>query len=194
MSNGVRHVLGVVAGVLLPPLVAVALMYGVGEVSLSIQQFRISWTGVAAIVVAGVLLALLASSRLSPVASLLGGIGFTFYGLLPFAEILSVSSVTDLFVPGWMRTGYLTLGYTGMFLVVGVLLLAASAFPSRWRSRRPPVVTPGHGTSAYGMSGYEAYGAPSHGAPSPSSYGPSSQGPSPYGQVADDTTRPMHRE
>ncbi|MFI6789082.1 hypothetical protein ACIBG4_17330 [Nonomuraea sp. NPDC050383] len=194
-----RHVLGVVAGVLLPPLVAVALVYGVGEVSLSIQNFLVSWTGLAAIVVAGVLLALLASSRLSPVASLLGGIGFTLLGLLPFAEILSGSSVIGRFVPGWMRSGYLTLGYTGVFLVLGVLLLVASAFPSRWRSRRPPVVTPGHGTSAYEMSGHEAYGAPSHGAYGPSSYGPpsqgpSSQGPSSYGQVSDDATRPMHRE
>ncbi|NUW37212.1 hypothetical protein HTZ77_38280 [Nonomuraea sp. SMC257] len=201
MSNGVRHVLGVVAGIILPPLIAVMLMYGVTEVNLSFHNFVVSWTGLALVVLAGALLAVLAASRVSPVASLLGGIGFTLLGVLPFIEIMSGPIVPDRLMSGWLRNGYLTLGLTGTFLLLGIVLLVSSAFPSRWRGSRPVVVTPGYvsqGQVSQGQVSRE-YGAPQYGPPQ---YGtsqghggsPSYGSPPSYGQVPDDTTRPMHRE
>ncbi|MBN6052217.1 hypothetical protein JYK22_09760, partial [Nonomuraea sp. RK-328] len=196
MSNGVRHVLGVVVGIILPPLIAVGLMYGVTEVNVSFHNFVVSWAGLALIVLCGALLAVLASSRVSPIGALLGGIFFTLLGVLPFIEIMSGPIVPDSLMTGWVRNGYLTLGLTGAFLLLGVVLLVASAFPSRWRSRRPAAVTAGYGAPAYHESpGYgpqgqvqQGYGT-SQGHQASSSYGPSS-----YGEVPDDTTRPMHRE
>ncbi|NUW45464.1 hypothetical protein [Nonomuraea rhodomycinica] len=186
MSNGVRHVLGLVAGIVLPPLIAVMLMYGVTEVNRSFHNFAVSWAGLALIVLAGALTAVLAASRMSPIASLLGGIAFVVLGVLPFIEIFSGPIVPDALVPGWVRNGYLTLGLTGVFLLLGIVLLVSSAFPSRWRGPRPAALSPGYGASR----GHE--GPPSYGSPS---YGSSSYGSSPsYGQVPDDTTRPMHRE
>ncbi|GAA2314812.1 hypothetical protein GCM10010149_77990 [Nonomuraea roseoviolacea subsp. roseoviolacea] len=211
MSNGVRHVLGVVAGIVLPPLIAVMLMYGVTEVNRSFHNFVISWTGLALIAAAGALVAVLAASRMSPIASLLGGIGFVVLGVLPFIEIMSGPVVPDALIPGWVRNGYLTLGLTGVFLLLGFVLLVSSAFPSRWRGPRPAALTPGYGPRGQVSQGQ---GSPDHGAPqygasqgyggSSSSYGSSpsygsapSYGSSPsygQGQVPDDTTRPMHRD
>ncbi|MEV4178996.1 hypothetical protein [Nonomuraea sp. NPDC049709] len=139
MSNGARHALGVVAGLLLPPLVLAGLWYGVGDLTLQAQQaLRISWTGAGAIAAAAIVLAFLAGSRLSPVASLLGGLGFTALGIAPFLEIaFGVRLVSVDLLPGFLRNGYTTLGFSGLQLLLGVTLLVVSLFPSRWRARRP---------------------------------------------------------
>jgi hypothetical protein len=179
MSNGVRHALGVVAGILLPPLLAAGLLYGVGEVMLTIRQFVMPWAGLAVVAACGVVLAFLVSSRVSPVASLMGGLMFTGLGVLPLLDVLRVFSPPGNLFSGNIGTAYLTLGYEGIFLLLGVLMLVASAFPSRWRSARPPVITPGHGPGAappYGQHGWAS-------------------GPAPYRSPGDeDVTRPMHRE
>lgn len=174
MTNGARHALGVLAGLLLPPLLAAGLWYGVAELSLTAQaQYRISWIGVAALAASGVLLAVLLGSRLSPVASLLGGLAFTGTGVLPFVEITTgLRLLPDGLLPGYLRTGFTTLSFTGLQFLIGVALLAASAFPSRWRGRPREV---------------EAYDGQWRSTPSPY-LPPSSTG------LPDDATRPMYRD
>jgi hypothetical protein len=164
MSNGARHVLGVVAGLLLPPLIAVGLFYGVGEFSRSFQQFVISWAGIGAVVVSGILLAPLLSSRLSPVASLVGGLEFTAFGLLPILDVSGLHLMPERIFSEVLWGGFLTLTYSGVLLMLGVLLLVGSAFPSRWRSTPQPL-------------------------PAGPTYGliPPYRGP-------EDATRPIHRE
>ncbi|HEX4817280.1 MAG TPA: hypothetical protein VFV66_31450 [Nonomuraea sp.] len=169
MSNGARHALGVVAGLLLPPLIAVALWYGVGQYALPAASNRISWSGLGALAGAGVVLAFLAGSRLSPVASLLGGLALTGAAVLPVIELAwGLRVLPDGLLPAGLETGYRTAGVTGVQLIAGVTLLVASAFPSRWRGRPEPVHAP--------------------------SYAPELI---PYQQVdtgPEDTTRPMFRE
>ncbi|MGP3965549.1 hypothetical protein ACTWPT_57340 [Nonomuraea sp. 3N208] len=170
MSNGARHVLGVVAGLLLPPLIAAGLWFGVGELRYATAQFQLSWAGVGALVGAGIVLAFLAGSRLSPVASLLGGLSFTALGVLPLLEMMmGVRLLPQNLLPDLLETGYLTLGFTGLQLVLGVLLLLVSAFPSRWRSSAEPTVY----SPAYGEA--------------PSPYLPPQSG-------TEDATRPMYRD
>ncbi|WP_109529399.1 hypothetical protein [Nocardia aurea] len=175
MSNVVRHVLGVVAGILLPPLIAVGLIYGTTEMLINFRDLIISWTGFGALAGSGILFAVLVSSRLSPVASLLGGLGFLALGGLPLVELWGTRLLPDALTRGTLSTGFLTLGYAGIFLFLAVVLLVASVFPSRWRSAGPVVVTPGYGPPPVG--------APGQGAPPPY-----------YSPAPEDVTRPMHRE
>ncbi|MFG1615036.1 hypothetical protein ACGFI3_19920 [Nonomuraea wenchangensis] len=167
MSNGARHAFGVVAGLLLPPLALAGLLYGIGEISFQTRSaFQFPWYAVGVLAVAAVLLAFLAGSRLSPVASLLGGLAYTALGLLPLLEFTGGPRlVLEGLVPARVNEGYLALGHSGALLVVGVMLLTVSLFPSRWRATVPEP-----------LSVSPAYG----------------QGTSPY--LPEDATRPMFRE
>ncbi|KAB8193176.1 hypothetical protein FH608_023005 [Nonomuraea phyllanthi] len=158
-----------VAGLLLPPLVAAGLWFGVGEIALrSSAAFQISWLGLASVAASAIVLALLAGSRLSPIASLLGGLAFTALGVVPWIEMQGTRLLPDHLLPGAMETGFRTVSYSGVLAFLGVALLVASLFPSRWRSSAEP--------SAY-----------------PSAYDPA---PSPYlpQHGPEDTTRPMFRD
>ncbi|MEV0316582.1 hypothetical protein [Nonomuraea fuscirosea] len=183
MSNGTRHALGVVAGLLLPPLAAAGLWYGIGELSLQLAQtLRLSWIALGVLVATGILLALLIGSRLSPVASLLGGLAFLAVGALPFVELTTGARLlpSDL-LPNPMRSGFQTLSYSGLHLVLGVALLVASVFPSRWRGRHRPEYP--------AQVGYEGAWEPAQ-SPAQSPYLP----PQPPHQGPEDATRPMYRE
>jgi hypothetical protein len=115
-------------------------------------------------------LAFLAGSRLSPVASLLGGLAFTGLGAVPLVETMTgVRVMPQDLLPATLENGYLTMGYSGLQLVLGVALLMVSLFPSRWRSGAEPAVY----SPAY--------------APAPSPYFQPDSGP-------EDATRPMFRE
>ncbi|MFI9843850.1 hypothetical protein ACIHFD_42915 [Nonomuraea sp. NPDC051941] len=170
MSNGARHVLGVVAGLLLPPIIAASLWYGIGEYLLRFQSaFQPSWLGLSAIVASGIAFAFLAGSRLSPIASLLGGLAFTALGVIPTVEVqVGVRVLPDHWLPNIMEQGFRTVADSGVLLFLGVALVVVSLFPSRWRS-----------------SGKQAVYEPEYG-PAPSPYA-SYSGP-------EDATRPMHRE
>ncbi|MFI7129969.1 hypothetical protein ACIBQ1_30025 [Nonomuraea sp. NPDC050153] len=159
-----------VAGLLLPPIIAASLWYGVGEYLLRFQSaFEPSWLGLSAIAASAIALAFLAGSRLSPIASLLGGLSFAALGILPVLELRGVRVLPDQWLPNVMEQGFQTVAYSGVLLFLGVALVVVSLFPSRWRSS----VT--HG----------GYTAPEYG-PAPSPYA-SYNGP-------EDATRPMHRE
>ncbi|MEW1841070.1 hypothetical protein AB0392_24250 [Nonomuraea angiospora] len=169
MSNGARHVLGVVAGLLLPPIIAASLCYGIGDHLLRFQSaFELSWLGLSVIVASGIAFAFLAGSRLSPIASLLGGLMFTALGVLPIVELRGVRVLPDHWLPNVMEQGFRTVADSGVLLFLGVALVVVSLFPSRWRSSGKQVVYP----SAYD--------------PAPS-YLPPYSG-------SEDATRPMHRE
>ncbi|WP_219462306.1 TMEM165/GDT1 family protein [Nonomuraea rhizosphaerae] len=192
MSNGARHALGVVAGLLLSPLIAVTLAYGVWLVSVSIRQFQVSWLGLLICVAAGVLLALLVSSRLSPLASLIGGLLFTAFGLLPILETTGFRVLPESAYRGEIGNGFLTLTYSGFLLVLGVLMLGASAFPSRWRgpAGRAVAAQPAYGVvPPYGGAGDQ--GISSHYQQDRQERRVSPQYPP---QGPGDATRPMHRE
>ncbi|MFI6292857.1 hypothetical protein ACIBEJ_14815 [Nonomuraea sp. NPDC050790] len=214
MSNGARHGLGVLAGLLLAPLLVVALSFGLDRFNYSMQTYTAPWVGLAVMAGAGVLLAFLFSSRISPVATIIGGLIYTVLGLFPILEMSLRLRLLPDFLPNMFNRGLTTLMYTGILLLLGVGMLVASFFPSRWRGSR---AVPGHGTAGpYGPGGPQYHlqdHQPSAFQPQdhqPSAFQPHEQQPSafqrPPGQEpgsvfqpqhppgGEDATRPMHRE
>lgn len=177
MSNAVRHVLGVVAGLLLTPLLVVALAYGTGQIIFALRMFTMPWPGALALAACAVVLGFLAGSRLSPVASLMAGLTYTLAGLAMIIVELYPADLMEL-LPATLRVGFDTLGQMGLVFVLGVLLLTASAFPSRWRATRP---RPGVPPAPYGPPPQQPPSYPSAFTP----YQPPDQG--------DDQTRPLPR-
>ncbi|MFI0405057.1 hypothetical protein [Actinomadura sp. 3N508] len=146
MSNGARHVIGVVLGLIVTPLVAVGMAYGVDRMRLSVQRDVASlggsadpadkWGGAALLLAVAIALGLVTASRLSPLASLIPGVTFTGIGILWLVDpSWAVRYPTWDFIPSRLFLPYTTLGMFGIFLLLGVLLIAASVFPSRWQAR-----------------------------------------------------------
>ncbi|SEG90851.1 hypothetical protein SAMN04489712_12757 [Thermomonospora echinospora] len=163
MSNGARHGLGAVVGLVLTPVIGWLLMFGVDRLYRSMRVFRAEgadrWLGVAALVLAAVLLGLLVGSRLSPLASLIPGVVLTAVGLpWLFAAEWSFRTLRDL-LPGRYYILYANLGSLGLWILVGCVLLAASFPPSRWR-----------GAASAGPSRQSQYAPPPGGQWPPSSH------------------------
>lgn len=143
MRNGVRHWLGAGAGLLATPLIAAGLVYGHTQ-----SQPTMEWFRVGALAGAALLVGLLAGSRLSPLASLLPGLGFTGLAVTGLVRIGTGADHRLWFDPGLdqypnpladiMRTfdpgSYAMLPHAWS-LAIGCVLLAASIFPSRWRGK-----------------------------------------------------------
>ncbi|NKZ07371.1 hypothetical protein [Actinomadura latina] len=145
MSNGARHGLGVVIGLVVTPVIAVCLMYGTSKLrlvmTLSFGRFqdyhgRNLWIGAVLFAVAAVLLGLVAGSRLSPLASLIPGVVYAALGVVWFASPrwAVTHPARDTF-PRDLELGYVTLGSTAVLFLLGVMLVVASLAPSRWKAR-----------------------------------------------------------
>lgn len=183
MSKAARHILGVVAGLLLTPLLMLGLMYGSGQVVYAFKtDFSPSWLGAAVLAACAVALGFLAGSRLSPLASLVTGLGFTGMGTVLLIPMLYPSGLADL-LPAPLRWGFDMLGPTGMLFIAGILLLTASAFPSRWRAARPEQPAPSYGPPQRQQQ--QQY-PPAFDPFQPASFPPAGPG-------EDDRTRPMPR-
>ncbi|MGW2145698.1 hypothetical protein ACWCOT_15425 [Nonomuraea bangladeshensis] len=135
MRSGVRHLLGAGAGLLATPLVAAGFAYG--HVQLRVAP---DWLPLAAFAGAALLVGVLSGSRLSPLASLLPGLALTGLAAAELARL----DLSWLRAPGmYLAGGQVLSAYLAAVeqLVsfgapaAGCVLLAASAFPSRWRAR-----------------------------------------------------------
>ncbi|WP_030168744.1 hypothetical protein [Spirillospora albida] len=147
MPNSIRHVIGLVAGVVLTPVIAACLMYGSSEIGRSLRTFGGEGAGTPALVlIAGaVLIGLVAGTRVSPLASLVPGAVFGGIGLVwAFAPRWAYEHL-DHDLHSRLDTGYLNLVATGAFLALGVVLVAASIAPSRWRARPRAAAAPAFG-------------------------------------------------
>lgn len=172
MSQFARHGLGVLAGVVLTPLIAIGLMYGTGEFYFAWQQFTSPSLGLALLVPTGLLIGVMVGSRLSPLASMIGGLLFIALGVmtpLAFAapHLFSPDIGVDL-LPEPLVPGYRYLQGTGGFVILGTILLAASLFPARWRAASVPV---GPAVPA-GPPPAGPYPQPQHGHAAPSPFSP----------------------
>ncbi len=137
-----RHVFGIIAGIVLAPLLPLAIGYGMDRVAISARNFSsfnsYALVGLGALLLAGVIIGLLASTRwLSPVASLIVGVVYvavTAVFVAPgtiLAELLpSDGLLGDLARWIWVVTAQ---GFLGL---LGVALVVSSLTPRRWRRER----------------------------------------------------------
>jgi hypothetical protein len=141
MSNGARHGLGVVIGLLVTPVVALCLTYSATKFSEYFRYFFTRggdrWLAAGLVLVAAVLVGLVVGSRVSPVASLIPGFVYAAVGAFWVVSPREAfgHSGRDL-LPHDVYLGYTVLGPYGIFLMLGVALLVASVAPSRWQARR----------------------------------------------------------
>ncbi|WP_067488841.1 hypothetical protein [Actinomadura hibisca] len=167
MSNGARHGLGVLLGLIATPVLALGLAFGLERVLRAYQMFqpfseRAVW--VLVLVGVGLLAGLLAGSRVSPLASLVPGVALTAYGTLWQVSLERVGDLTDP-LPDRFERGFNLSGGTGFVLLLGVVLVAASLPPSRWKGRPKATAQPRHAGPPAGPP--EPLGPP----PGPPQYG-----------------------
>jgi hypothetical protein len=159
MGTGTRHLLGAISGVVAIPVVAAVTVGGLGYIQ-NAYNFYLTrpaalYLAAGLIVVAGVLVALLVGTRISPLASLLPGVAYIALGVggvvlpetmakalravLPMTLHISSSGMTLPFGQAAVETVW-----GGGFLLLGVILLVASIAPSRWRAKPRPVAPGTH--------------------------------------------------
>lgn len=144
MSNGSRHLLGILAGLLLPPLMALLLIYGVEglpKIGSAVPPEAVAGTlavstRLALVAGAAIIFAYLTGSRLSPIAAFLGGAAFTAAGSLWMFYPRQTATVIQNFPIGGLEASLQTLVYHGIFLLIGVAMLYSAFLPSRWRALR----------------------------------------------------------
>lgn len=138
MSNGTRHTLGFFVGIILTAALAALLVFGTYRLQHGLmmdgnRQDR--WIGAGLLAGAAVVFAILAASRVSPLAALIAGLVFTVAGA---AFVVSQKTTAHLINDLPFKAQRVTLAGLedeGFILFAGVGLLFASFFPSRWRSR-----------------------------------------------------------
>lgn len=141
MSNGARHGLGVLIGLVVTPVIALCLMYSSTKFTEYFRYFftrggEDRWIGAAAVLAAAVLVGLAAGSRVSPLASLIPGAAYAGIGVLWLASPRFAFEHSGRgLLSRELYLGYTTLAPYGIFLLLGVALLVASLAPSRWKAR-----------------------------------------------------------
>jgi hypothetical protein len=138
MSNGARHAWGFLVGVVLTAALAGLLIYGTNRLQhgyLVQLHKNDKWIGGGLLAGAAIVFALLTASRLSPVASLIGGLVLTAAGVVFFVSQQTTADLINRFPLADQRATLSGLEGEGFILVIGIGLLIASFFPSRWRSQ-----------------------------------------------------------
>lgn len=136
MSNGARHGLGVLVGLIGLPVILGLLIYSADRSLRNSEVFSSGtsdrWLGAALLAAAALVVGLLAASRVSPVAALIPGLLLTANGLLWVAKPAWLLRHSRDVLPNSLERGYF--GSIGILLAVGVVLLVSALPPSRWRS------------------------------------------------------------
>ncbi|MFC4111559.1 hypothetical protein [Nonomuraea zeae] len=128
--------IGAGVGVLAVPLIGTGLAVGDIERFYPAPQVSVDWIAMAAYAGALMLIGVLAGSRVSPVASLLPGLVFAGLGGAVGVSMVMYNDPRlwrELVPPDYLL--YYEPFLYRWTLVIGLVLLVASVFPSRWRAR-----------------------------------------------------------
>ncbi|GLW65393.1 hypothetical protein Arub01_36370 [Actinomadura rubrobrunea] len=186
MTGGARHAIGALIGIVATPLMLVLLVFGGERLMTHLRYFiPIYYRGGGlpggSGLLGGVLFLLLAvgvavllANRVPPTASLIPGVVFTLLGLIWLGSPSIAAHLRDLpFLGVEFEITFMQFASLGFPLFMGVVLLAGSAFPSRWRSA--PTAAAGPAAQPHALGGampgqpvpYGAQPAPYGGQPSP---------------------------
>jgi hypothetical protein len=180
MSNGARHTLGLLAGLAAVAAIAGALYEAYERQRAVVRTFQTTgtdhWEQMACYAGAALVIGIIAGSRISPLAALVPGLVFGGFGVL---WAVQPNTHSDTWFPSSLRASYIAYGASGIYLLLGVALVVASLFPSRWRGK----ATPAAGRHSYDYAGPEPVaGYGEYDGPPALPYG--EQGPG-YGQNPD---------
>ncbi|MGK5551272.1 hypothetical protein ACSNOI_06625 [Actinomadura kijaniata] len=205
MSNGARHGLGAVVGLIATPVLAGTLTLGLDRAVRSTRAFELTgaerYLGAALLVVAAALVGLLAGSRLSPLASLVPGLAFALHGLGWVLAPRTMFDISDSLVPEFLARGYRFMEPLGVGLLLGVALVVASLPPSRWRGRQavppsPHAAVPPH-AAVFPQDPVPPHaaepGRPDRPASPAAPFGPPPAGPPQFGRGQDEPPYPPRR-
>ncbi|HIW63000.1 MAG TPA: hypothetical protein H9881_11130 [Candidatus Stackebrandtia excrementipullorum] len=135
-----RHIASLFAGILIAPLAW--LLIGAAQIGLNPGAFESGGEApgriiaVAMFAAAGVLLGLLAASRLSPAGPVVAGLTYVV-GFALFRGDMAALHLPEALVSNLLpRDSLMVAGDTGMIVVIGAVLLSTALFPSRWRGRK----------------------------------------------------------
>ncbi|MWA05474.1 hypothetical protein F8568_034945 [Actinomadura sp. LD22] len=203
MSNGARHGIGAVVGLVATAVLTYCLTMGAYKMSMAQRYFSATfrnyhgkelWIGAVLLIGAAIVLGLVTGSRVSPVASLIPGVLYTATGVLWIADAgWAMRNTAKKSFPNSLTLGYLNLATFGVFLLLGVALLVASVPPSRWRARTaapryggPPPAPLGPPPAAGAPAPLGAPQAPAQDSPwgRPPQYGQQPPGQPQYGRSA----------
>ncbi|GAB3455437.1 hypothetical protein GCM10027570_36000 [Streptomonospora sediminis] len=170
MSNGLRHFLGLPIAVVVTPVFAAGLAWaphwaqraGSGYDPTAVPGVPPWVPLVAVLAVLGLLLGLVAGSRVSPVAALLSGLALGAAGVLETAALPMPDIATVLALRPGSGGGTPWFEWGPLFTVVGTALFCSALPPSRWRGRDRGDEAAIAYQGSYGgdRGGYEQAGAP----------------------------------
>jgi hypothetical protein len=159
-----RHLGSIVLSMILAPLIYVLGGVGIAKFAKAIDgrtapDFVPAILSLGALLLAGVLYAILTMTRVSPLGPVLAGVGFLAVGFWALADPATLGDTLPQDVLGVRDAGILAAG--PLALLISVPLLATIVSPRRWR-RRDGVEAPTHGE---GDRTYAGYGAAEAGTP-----------------------------
>lgn len=145
MKTRTRHLLGLILGIIATPVLFVALTGGVVLAGRGGIDFDVK-VSFAALGVAALVAVIVAAPRVSPIASLIAGLALAGLASLvvvpgadPAGRMRSLLPSTDISLGHGPALPFNTVATTalgtGVYALVGVLLVLASLAPSRWRAR-----------------------------------------------------------
>ncbi|MFC5180163.1 hypothetical protein [Actinomadura harenae] len=157
MSNGARHGLGVLAGIVAIPALTALLIFGADRITRQRNHLAETYKDgsvvdglvlLGVLAACGLLVALLCGSRLSPLASLIAGaplLGYgAFWAVRPMHAMTQLGDVTK---GHKYATELVFVSQSGLVAVIGAALVLASFPPSRWRSRKADASLPFSGAA-----------------------------------------------
>lgn len=211
MTGGARHAIGALIGIVATPLMLVLLVFGGERLMTHLRYFIPIYyrggglpsgsglLGGALFLLLAVGVAVLLSNRVPPTASLIPGVVFTLLGLVWLGFPSIAAHLRELpFLGVEFKITFMDFASLGFPLFMGVVLLAGSAVPSRWRSASSAAAGPAaqpHGLGAatpWQPVPYGAQPAPYGGQPSPHGGRPGQWGQQPAWQPQYGQPRPAY--
>lgn len=154
-----RHVIGLVLGIVLAPVLLVSAGWSSQQLYTSYTRFTTNWmqlvVPLVVILVCGTIYALLIGSRISPLASFLVGLGFL---ALQVAALVPAWLGFLLSVNQQIGSGLSTLAATGAALLLALVGILPIAMPNQWARRNRPAATGGDNDGYGGPP--QPYGGP----------------------------------
>jgi hypothetical protein len=151
-----RHLVGLIVGIVLSPLVFIAVAWSAWRLQVRIGNGQLFKGELSAellvLVVALVIVGVIAAGRVSPLVAFFVGLPFVLDACLAIFSPRSLLNLTDRDYS--IARGIFTIGIDNLALALGLICMVPMIVRSRWPRWRPAVVTvPAHSAAPTGYTG-----------------------------------------